>query len=550
MNYILNQFTIENNQLINFENKVFPLIKYDSEFLSELVYRLQDPDLAKAIHHAYSTILKDTLNKDEKIYFEKALLKVCFLFGSSKFPPHLGLRLALLEENFSVDTWMKKHEIPYQQFMKLANPDLYPIKKSSTIDQISKIVITTTSAAGGNLSVAEGIKKLLEKKYKVIVIDVEKISEEVDHIKIATGTHTFDKIYAEIIQQKNSLNEGFDLQMNVGRKIARYIEPILGKTLKQKIMAENPDFILSTRNGHELDITLSHSLGIPGSTIHCDCEVGYYYNNIIGKTESQLFKIWLPESHPRVFKPVLDRLGKAWKDYESLPWNLFHKTLAQFLHIPAEVLDNQIEFVGAPLRPEIKFIKDKNLIKSLREKWDLPKDHEAVVVTLGQNGVGKMKELFDELIESNAHRVPIKYYFICGTNHDLKSYFDEKLKSSDLEKSALKACAILGFLSGSEMNELLNISLILQGKPGGSQKEECLKIGIPLMTIFIHEYWESGNQAKLEREGFALSYDSQKSIAEQTENHVISLKNKKLERVKRIKWKYSISQAIDKALEK
>lgn len=549
MNYSLGQFQINSKELINFENKRFPLIPYETELHSELAYRLQDPDLAKMIYDAYTKELRPILEDQQQALFEKALLKVCLLFGSSKFPPHLALRLALLEENFPVDEWMQAHEHSFQRFMKDANRNLYPTRMPKHSGTLAHIVMTTTSAAGGNLAVAEGLKTLLEGKYKVTVIDVEELSKEVDHLKIATGTHTFDAIYAEVVQQKNALEEGFNLQMGTGREVARYIEPTLGKVLKQRIAQLNPDFILSTRNGHELDISLSHSLEIPGCTIHCDCEVGYYYNNMVGKTEGQLFKIWLPEDCTRVFKPVFDRIGKSWEDYQNLPWNVFKKSLAGFLHIPTEILENQIEFVGAPTRPEIRRIKDKTQINQLREKWELANEEEAILVTLGLNGVGKMREIFDDLLTASAHEVPIKYYFVCGTNHQLRAEFEEKLREREsLAQSALKRCSIFGRISPTEMNELLNISTLVQGKPGGSQKEEYLKIGIPLMIVFSHEYWESGNQAKLEREGFSLSYHPEESIVTQTERHMRVLKEHKAERPKRRRWKQLIPLAIERAL--
>src|SRR5262245_58587093 len=116
-----------------------------------------------------------------------------------------------------------------------------------------------------------------------------------------------------------------------------------------------------------------------------------------------------------------------------------------------------------------------------------------------------MKAIFDELLHSPAHSTPIKYYFVCGTNEKMKSYFEEQLKNNDLKNSALKFCSVHGFLSSSMINELMNICILKQGKPGGSEKEECLKVGLPMMIIFSH-LWETGNQAELERAGYALTY--------------------------------------------
>lgn len=508
MSIITERFKIENESLINFEKKVFPRISYEGELHAELAYRLRDPEMAKSIYSAYAN-LAPSLNEEEKSSFEKALLGTCYLFGSTKYSCHLGFRLALQEEGFPFE----KHCL--KAFMEEANRDLYP-RMPKNGDLIRHIVITTTSAAGGNWAVAEGLKSVLEKNCKVTVIDIEKFSSELDPIKIATGTHTTDKIYAEFIQQKNQFNEGFELMMNTTRQVARFIEPTLGRVLKQHVANLNPDFLISTLNGHDIDLALTSSLSIPGALIHCDCELGYYMKDLIGKINSDLFKIWLPESHARVFKPIF----KDWEDYKNEPWDVFKKALAESLHISEESLDAQIAFVGAPTKPSIHKIRD---LEPVKEKWGLKSDEKAVLVTLGQNGVGELKKIFEELIQSD--KSSTHYYFVCGSNQELKE---------ELEKKALGQFHILGLASGETMNELLNISSLVIGKPGGSQKEECLKLGVPLMVVFMHDLWESGNFAKLEREGYLVPYDKEKGIAEQVEAY---LKQPKPEKAKRLKWK-------------
>ncbi|MBA3237956.1 MAG: hypothetical protein H0T62_06340 [Parachlamydiaceae bacterium] len=548
MNNITNKFKYVEDCLINFNDERFSLIQYKSELHGKLAYLLQDPELALMIHVAYAKNLVEVLTEENKKKFEDALVRVCFIFGSPKYPPYLGMKLALLEENFQFDSWVDENKSRYDQFMQEANQSLYASPRIKRHDEMAHIIITTTSAAGGNYAVAMGLKTLLEKSYKITVIDTEKFSEQVDPIMIATGTHTTDRIYAEVIQQENRMSDGFDIQMNMGRKIAQYISPTLGKVLKQQIEHLDVDFILSTRNGHQLDISLSPSLGIPGCIIHCDCEVGCYQNEFIGKIQSQLFKMWLPSDHSRVFNPVLARTGKSCNDFQDLVWSDFKGVLADAVRIPVEILENQIEFVGAPISNEIKKIKNPSQIAELRLKWSLSEEQEGVIISMGQNGVGHMKTIFEELLQTPLHVTPIKYYFICGTNELMKFYFEEQLKKSEAQESALKHCSVEGLMSRSEMNELMNISILIQGKPGGSQKEECLKVGLPIMIMFSHELWESGNQAELERVGYALSYDSKKSSADQTERHVIELKANKLPQISRLKWKKLIPAAIEQAL--
>jgi len=548
MNFITSRFHFEENILINFENKQFPLIKYDSELHSDLAYQLQDPDLARTIHTAYTSSVADRLNGSDKELFEKALLRVCLLFGSQKYPPHHALRMALLEENFPIDSWLAAHEAAFNEFMHQANQSRFTPRSPKHCLEKAHVVITTTSAAGGNLAVAEGLKAMLERRqFRVSILDVEKMSEEVDPIMIATGTHTCDRIYAQVVQQENNFKDGFELMMNVGRNIARYIEPTLGQLLKNRVCELEADFFLDTLNGHRIGINVSSSLGIPSSIIHCDCQVGYYYNDYFGKIQSKLFKMWFPADVPRVFKPILDRKNIAWEQFEKMPWNDFRNVLAEAIQVSVETIDEQVEFVGAPTRPEIQRINDPIAIAALRKEWKLDPGEAGIIVTMGKNGVGKMTNVFEELLKSEAHKLPIKYIFVCGTNQAMKSNFEDVLASTDLSNSALQRCEVVGCISGEKMNELLNIGTLVQGKPGGSQTEECIEVGIPMMILFSHGIWESGNQARLEREGYALSYDEQGSLAEQTERHVETLKDK-LPIVKRRKWKKLVPASIRKAL--
>lgn len=548
MNEITSAYRYERGSLINYQDKPYPKIQYESELQSDLTFQLQDPVLAKTIAVAYANHIEPMLNDGERGLFTKGLLRVCLLFGTMQYPPTRALYLALKEEGFST-SWTQDHEEAIKHFIEEANQGEF-FHQPKPIDELAHIVILTTSSAGGNLAVAEGLENELKRTFRVSVIDVEKVSEEVDPMMLATGTHTFDRIYAQVIQQANRMDEGFDIQLKEFREVARYIEPTLGHKLKEQIKQLRPDFILSTRNGHQLDISLSYGLGLPGSVLHCDCEVGYYYKDLIGKIQPQLFKIWLPDNLPRVFAHVLDLKESKWDEgYQKLLWDDFKPILAASIGVGAQELEEELEFVGAPIRPEIHAIKDAGKIESLRETWGFNPGEQGVLVTMGRNGVGKMKEVFSELLTASSHDRPVKYIFVCGTHQAMKQEFEERLKSADLSESALKSCLIHGLASGKEMNELLNINSMLIGKPGGSQVEECIKARIPMMVVFSHEYWESGGQARLERLGYSLDYNSEESLRDQVEKHLNILEGSKMPKVAGRKWKQLVPQAINRALE-
>lgn len=540
MNKLLNTFKINDDYLINFEGQKFNKIVYESEFHSDLAFKLQDPELARDIYSAYAAHIRDTLSESEQKIFENALLRICLLFGSQKYPPNLGLRLALEENQFPFQNWMQSHNAALNQFMHEANQIRFAKSSAPRVDDKIHVVITTTSAAGGNLSVAKGLASELELsgRFRVTVIDVEELANEFDPLIIATGTHTFEKVYAEIVQKDNNLNDGFDIRLNHYRKVARYIEPIVGKILKERIYALQPDFILSTRNCDPIDISLPLALDTPGCVLHCDNEVGYFYNDLVGKIQAQLVKLWFPDCQNRVFKPVLDRTNVSWEKNKDSTWDKFREVLANAVKLNADEVEEQMEFVGFATRPEIYEINDPDKIQALREKWNLQPGDICIPVIMGQNGVGKMKDIFDELLTST-HTMPIKYVFVSGQNETMRSY---------MEEHALPNQMIKGEISASEVNELLNIGLFMIGKPGGSQKEECRVTKTPMMIAFCHGYWESGNLEQLQEEGYALSYNPDESLAAQVENHVRELSDKKLPDIARRDWKKIIPEAILKAL--
>ncbi|MCE5318632.1 MAG: hypothetical protein LLG04_14870 [Parachlamydia sp.] len=548
MNTLLASFRMTPTHLINHSGQQFARIPYASELHSDLAFKLQDPDLARAIHSAYMKHVDPKLLDSEKEMFSKALVRVCYLFGSLQYPPHLALRLALIEEKFPQESWdrlMKEEAL--KQFMEEANPQKFPLRPKN---QLPHVVITTTTAAGGNLSVAKGLKQELKKRFRVTVLDVEAVSKEVDPLVKASGTHTFDGLYSEFVQQENKQDEAFKIRYGVYRDVARYIEPIMGQVLKEKIHALGADFVLSTLNSDPLSVSIPIGLGIPGCVLHCDAEVGYHQHEFVGKIGG-LVKLWFSDTHPspaRVFKPLLDRTGIKWMEHQEKTWEAFREVLGQAVHVPAKDLETQLEFVGFPTRPEIRRIKDSKEIERIRTKWRLELGEVCIPISMGQNGVGAMREIFAELLRAPAPGSKIKYIFVCGTNAAMKKEFDQQLASTDRSKSALKSCLTTGFISGDEMNELLNIGTLLVGKPGGSQIEECIKTRIPMMVMFRHDYWESGNHARLEKAGYALSYDPKESLASQIERHAAHLQNHKPPKVPTHKWKQLVPQAINSAL--
>ncbi len=68
-----------------------------------------------------------------------------------------------------------------------------------------------------------------------LLIDIEDLASEVEPMMLATGTHTYDKIYSAIYQKTNDLNV-LKMREDLNREIHQFIPSSLLAALKQKVL--------------------------------------------------------------------------------------------------------------------------------------------------------------------------------------------------------------------------------------------------------------------------------------------------------------------------
>ena len=517
LNHVRRLYTITDDRLINFEGKVFGKLSFKSLLHENLSYKLKDPGCADSIYNAYEPHILPTLNTDSIASFERALLQVCQLLGIAKSRSEKALLKALAEEGFPIDEWLKGHRLAFNQFLHELHPRTVD-KQGMKLRGPLKIVLITTSTSGGNLSVATAVKAYLDRfgeLFETTVIDYETFASRCDPIKIATGKYTVDNIF-RLLQQQNQVDELLIEKDMMCREVAKYIPNRTAEEMKAAIKSLNPHLIISTRNYYPDDFNLL-SLNIPFRMLYCDHEICFFHQDYVGKIDPELVKFWLPSSSPRFFKPLFEHFHQGSLYQRSDDWQTLMGKISQITHSQYNEIQDLFEIIGFPVRLEFKQIKEIEILEHFKHKWDLQPDEKGLLVEMGANGVGILENIFYLLASSSVHSIPIKYFFVCGRNEELRKMLTQAMEENKRQFSALKRCAVLGYVEAKEKNELMNICSLMISKPGGSTQAEVTKMRLPMFIMHIQKICEEGNKERLFEDNLAYDYDPHQSLTVQIE---------------------------------
>ncbi len=514
-----NTYKIENNILTAASGQKYSRYPFESKLHFDLTYYMKDLKAAEIVYKAYKNhILPVIVNLPEdgtsnaaNEAFSKALIEICLLFGNPKHSPEKPFLCALGHQGNYGLKWIKEHSQVIKDFIEEADTPLYALIGEKKKSAVFTIAIITTTASGGNYSVAESMAALLAKNINIrpILIDVEEIAREIDPVMIATSTYTYDMIYSCIFQKTNDFSV-IPGRKKLNREIQQYIPTTLLARLKQKLVILNPDLIISTRSYTSDDIGLS-TLGIPFRMFHPDFELCpslcAYYRNV----SADSIRFWIPICRPSMFKPLFENYKRLDIYDEKDENNTLLKKLSIFLNVPQAAFKAQFEVIGYPCFNFFK-INDGVQLAELRQKWGIQRGEMPVFIMMGKHGANAIKEIFNNILHS-ASSLPIKYIFICGKNNALKDELEGKLSES-INKNKI---TILGLLNPKQMNEIMNISLLGISKAGGATVIESVITNRHL--LLMHSYpWEEINASYLMEIGLATKYDSKKSLLEQIEN--------------------------------
>lgn len=498
-------YHIENDVLTTVDGKKYPKIPYEGPLHEKLSLLLKDIDQAHIIYKAYSEYIVPLLSEQDG--FEKALSKVCFFFGSPHSSPEKPLLAALKEENLG--SWADLHAEALKQFIEKGNISSSPhlLKKNDRYT----IVIITTSASGGNHSVAKAMAHFLAsyENIQCFIVDSEEIAKETDLLFIATQDTTRDNFYCRYFQQMDLGLEALAARELMFKQLNQYIPYRFGAQLKQKVAELNPDFIISTRTYVSEDIPLC-ALGVPFRMIHCDYELTLELMDLYGKVDPNVMKFWIPSEDPRFFLPLFEKKNRLDLYNENDSYTTVIEKVALLTEQPLTLIQRQFELIGFPVGASFKSI---NELSSLREKWGVEPGEIPVLVSMGKNGRSLLESIFTECLDFE-HTLPIRYIFVCGRN--------EELKKSLEAQSNRKNFTILGLLNLEEMNEWMNLCSVYVTKPGGSTSSEALETNTYLLMTETHP-WESANQEKILKEKMGQILQSDGSIPAQIEDCIKNL---------------------------
>lgn len=534
-------YTISDDHLINYEGQIFTKIPFKSSLHENLSYQLKDPKCANDLYNAYATHILPTLNEASKEAFERAVLKVCQLVGTGKKRSARALFKALKESGFPFEQWLKTYPLAFNHFVDELHH--HRDKPSSKLDGPLRIALTTTTSAGGNLSVALAVKAYLDQfpeLFETTLLDYETFASVHDPVKIATGKYTVDNIF-RLLQEHNRVDELVPTKDKLCQDLAQYIPYRTAAAFKAEISKLHPHLIISTRSYCPDDFNLL-SLNIPFRMLYCDHTICFFQQDFVGKVDPKRVKFWLPAASPRFFKSLFKQYNQESIYQLTDNWQTLMKKLAQITHSPLKEIQSTFEVIGYPVRLEFQKIKEGAVLDHFKSKWDLLPGEQGILVEMGVNGVGIIENIFNALKSAAPHSFPIKYFFVCGRNEELRRKLTQRLQEN-LECTALRRCAILGYMEAVEKNELMNICSLMISKPGGATQAEVTKLRLPMFLMHIQKICEEGNKEKLLEDNLAYEYDPEKPLPLQIEEVLNKIKMTPIH-AKDPKWKQRLLKKL------
>lgn len=162
--------------------------------------------------------------------------------------------------------------------------------------------------------------------------------------------------------------------------------------------------------------------------------------------------------------------------------------------------EEKIKVLGIPVDP--KFTENKD-ISSLKKKHGLKEDLPTILVMGGGWGFGPIEKVVHCLNE--LQNIEFQIIVVAGTNKELE------LKLRELTANLPKLIKVFGYVDF--VDELMKISNIFIGKPGGMTSAESLACGLPLVIINPIPGQEERNTRYLTSQGVAIRANNESEIS-------------------------------------
>jgi processive 1,2-diacylglycerol beta-glucosyltransferase len=171
---------------------------------------------------------------------------------------------------------------------------------------------------------------------------------------------------------------------------------------------------------------------------------------------------------------------------------------------------NKITVSGIPIDPV--FSEEKPRAHLLR-KHGLVEGSPIILVSAGGFGVGPIEHLIQSLLKLST---PAQVLAVCGRSEELRDSLSKLVKASPA--SAVQV-HVLGFTK--EMDELMTVSDLVIGKPGGLTTSEALSKGLPFVIVNPIPGQEERNSDHLLEQGAAIRCNNLPTLAFKVD-HVLS----------------------------
>jgi len=161
--------------------------------------------------------------------------------------------------------------------------------------------------------------------------------------------------------------------------------------------------------------------------------------------------------------------------------------------------EKRIKILGIPIDP--KFTEDKD-VSSLREKYGLKEELPTILVMGGGWGFGPIEKIVHCLQEIK--NIEFQILVVAGTNKELES------KLRELTSKLPKLTKVFGYVD--VIDELMKVSNIFIGKPGGMTSAESLACGLPMVIVNPIPGQEERNTQYLTSQGVAIKVNNEFEI--------------------------------------
>jgi processive 1,2-diacylglycerol beta-glucosyltransferase len=151
--------------------------------------------------------------------------------------------------------------------------------------------------------------------------------------------------------------------------------------------------------------------------------------------------------------------------------------------------EDRVTTSGIPVRPAFAEPLDADAV---RARYGLPADVPVVLISAGAAGGSRTLQVVRQTLELGDG---FQAVVVCGRNAELKTQVEALVAGCDNYQ-------VLGFTD--EMPQLMRISSLFVGKPGGLSSSECLAAGLPMVIIDPIPGQEEHNADYLLEEGAAV----------------------------------------------